>query len=285
MWVIDNNQFLGERESWSRAEQFGDGLFETMAIKNGVVAAVNLHAKRLEKGLKRLKINLPSDDVCAFLLDYIKQMTTKSGMQNGVLKVIVSRGYSARGYGFDKQAKPRVTAFYSSYQAPAADAYENGIVLGECETQCAIQSQLAGLKHLNRLENVLAKAELQNGDFEGVMKNHLGFVIEGTMSNVFFEKDSVLFTPSLLLSGVEGIMRQLIIKYCQKNNIALQILDINMQAPLQFDGAFICNSVMGILPVKKITNESLSIGLITRQLQSALSNGWLNEELAGELYE
>ncbi len=276
MWVIDNSQFLGELDSWSRAEQFGDGLFETMAVKDGVVSSVYLHAKRLKKGLVRLKINLPSDDIHGLLVDYINQMTKKSGRQSGVLKVIVSRGSSARGYSFDKQAKPRVTAFFSEYQSPASNLYKKGIVVSVCQTQCAIQSQLAGLKHLNRLENVLAKAELQDGEFEGLMMNHLGFVIEGTMSNVFFEKNAVLYTPSLTLSGVEGVMRQMVIGYCQDNNITLNVVDIQMQTPLQFDSAFICNSVMGILPVKKIKNESLSIGPITQKLQIAMINAELD---------
>ncbi len=273
MWVMDNQQFLGEVDSWSRAEQFGDGLFETMLVSGGESRALYLHARRLENGLKRLNILPPAQNLHDMLEDYIVKMMKHSGRKDGVLKVMVSRAKSARGYGYDPKSKPCVSVFFSAYQAPNDAQYLNGINIQICKTQCSIQAQLAGLKHLNRLENVLAKSELHANCFEGLMDNHLGFVIEGTMSNVFFEKGGALYTPDLSLSGVKGVMRSLVIAYCKRKNIELNIVNIQLKTAEQFNSAFICNSVMGILPIKTLNNNNLAIGQLTRQLQAAIVSG------------
>jgi len=273
MWVMENQQFLGERDSWSRAEQFGDGVFETLLVSAGICHALPLHAHRLETSLKRLNILLPAQNLQEMLNGYIVKMVNYSALTNGVLKVIVSRGNSARGYGYDPQARACVSVFYSPYERPEEDFYVNGIEVQYCNTQCAIQPQLAGLKHLNRLENVLAKSELIGNCFEGLMSNHLGFVIEGTMSNVFFEKGDSLYTPDLSLSGVNGVMRDLVFKYCERKKINLNVMDIKRDNAEQFSSAFMCNSVMGVLPIKMLNKNNMAIGRVTRQLQLAIESG------------
>ncbi len=273
MWVMENQQFLGERDSWSRAEQFGDGVFETLLVSAGICHALPVHAQRLESGLKRLNIVLPEQNLQDMLNDYVVKMVNHSALTNGVLKVIVSRGNSARGYGYDSQAKACVNVFYSPYVRPEKECYVSGIEVQHCNTQCAIQPQLAGLKHLNRLENVLAKSELTGNCFEGLMNNHLGFVIEGTMSNVFFENGGSLYTPDLSLSGVNGVMRNLIFKFCERKKISLNVMDIKRDNAEQFDSAFMCNSVMGVLPIKMLNKNNMAIGQVTRQLQLAIESG------------
>jgi len=273
MWVIENQQYLGEVDTWSRAEQFGDGVFETLLVSDGVSRALSLHAKRLQLGLRSLQISPPAQNLQDMLSGYVDNMVEYSGLRNGVLKVMVSRAKSARGYGYEDQAEPCIAVFFSPYQPPKSGFYEQGIDVQMCSTQCSIQQQLAGLKHLNRLENVLAKSELQSDCFEGLMGNYLGLVIEGTMSNVFFEKGDALYTPELSLSGVAGIMRSLIMAHCRRKGIALHITHIKMNALAQFDSAFVCNSVMGLLPIKKIKDKPMAIGKLTRQLQMAIRSG------------
>ncbi len=273
MWVMEDQQLLSEVESWSRAEQFGDGVFETLLVTNGVVAAMPWHAKRLEAGLKRLKINSPADNIEKMLNQYLVKMVEVSNLKNGVLKVMVSRGKSARGYGFVASLKSAVSVFYSKHNPLENEKYIKGVSVQICETQCSIQRQLAGLKHLNRLENVLAKSELNTNSFEGLMANELGWLIEGTMSNVFFEQGGALYTPDLTLSGVEGVMRTLIIRYCHKNEIELNITNIKFEAVDAYSSAFICNSVMGILAINTLKNKNMVIGQITKQLQAAVQSG------------
>jgi 4-amino-4-deoxychorismate lyase len=273
MWVMEDQRLLGDVDTWSRAEQFGDGVFETLLVSNGSVAAMSLHAKRLEDGLKQLKIPLPDKNIEELLRQYLMKMVGVSGLKNGVLKVIVSRAKSARGYGFDASKKSVVSVFYSQHKPIETEKYIKGISVQICDTQCAIQRQLAGLKHLNRLENVLAKSELTTQCFEGLMGNELGWLIEGTMSNVFLEVNGVLYTPDLTLSGVEGVMRTLIIRYCQKNEIELNITNIKLKSIGEFNSAFVCNSVIGILAINTLKNKKMVIGQIATQLQAAIQSG------------
>ncbi len=273
MWVMEDQQLLGEVESWSRAEQFGDGVFETLLVSNGFVAAMSWHAQRLESSLKRLKITAPVDNLEELLNQYLVKMIEASNLTNGVLKVMVSRGKSARGYGFVPSLKSNVSVFYSQHNPLENDVYVKGVSVQVCETQCSIQRQLAGLKHLNRLENVLAKSEIYQANFEGLMGNELGWLIEGTMSNVFLEQEGVLYTPDLTLSGVKGVMRTLIIRYCRKNEIKLKVINIKFEAIDGYNSAFICNSVMGIVAIKSLKNKNMAIGQITKQLQAAVQSG------------
>ena len=277
MWAMENDEFLGEIEGWSRGAQFGDGVFETMPIINRQCKTLNLHAIRLEKSLAALKIPLPSNSLKSMLLESINTITLHSQMFDGVLKVMVTRGDSARGYGFDLNLLPKVTLLYSGLVEYPSHIYDSGVALQAVETLCSIQPQLAGLKHLNRLENVLAKNELLPSTFEGIMSNYLGNVIEGTMSNVFFENDDALYSPDLTLSGVEGIMRSLVLRYCGKQNIPLSITDIPRSELDEFDGAFISNSLIGVLPVSSIGKKKLTITPLIKNIVEAVRSGKIYE--------
>ncbi|MEH6344420.1 MAG: aminodeoxychorismate lyase [Bermanella sp.] len=272
MWVIDNQQYLGELGSWNRAAQFGDGLFETLCIVKGVCPALFHHSKRLREGLQRLCIPNPESDITGMLKGFIESMVRHSSNKDGVLKVIVSRGDSARGYGFEDTIKPRVTVFYTAAILQPETIYD-GVCLQYVEAQCSIQPQLAGLKHLNRLENVLAKKEIKSDCFEGIMTNYLGNIIECSMSNIFFERAGKLYTPDLSLSGVAGVMRHLVIQYCKKNSISIAIADIKLIDVEGYDGAFICNSVMGVIPVNKIAKEEFQVSPLIRKIVTMVRCG------------
>lgn len=271
MWVIDQNNYFNEVEGWDRGTQFGDGVFETIRIIDGLPNYFEYHCNRLSESLNKLSIK--TDNVEQLILDYLKQFIDKTNVVQGVLKIIITRGSSARGYGFDNGIKAQVLAFYSNLPSYSMELYSRGVDLTFCETQCSIQSQLAGMKHLNRLENVLAKNEL-NGQFEGLMFNNLGYVIEGTMSNIFFENNNELFTPDLSLSGVNGVMRSVIIDHAKSKNINVNIVNIKKSEIESFQHAFICNSVMGIVPVNRLVGQDMSIGNMTQTLKESLNRGF-----------
>jgi 4-amino-4-deoxychorismate lyase len=271
MWVIEQGNYMGQIDVWDRGVQFGDGLFETMNVTAGVVANLDAHLLRLRSGLKVLSIHEPHQDVKELITQYLTTFVEKTRQAEGVLKIIVTRGSSARGYGFTSDILPNITAFYSPKPNYSQQAYKEGIDVTLCKTQCSVQAQLAGLKHLNRLENVLAKQELTD-EFEGLMCNHLGLVIEGTMSNVFFERDNVLVTPKLNLSGIKGIIRSCVIDECKKQSINMLEQDVSLPLLDSFSMGFICNSVMGIIPIKNINEHVFSIGPITRLLQTRINN-------------
>jgi 4-amino-4-deoxychorismate lyase len=275
MWVVDRGEYRGQVSAWDRGAQFGDGVFETILVLNGLPQNFEMHVDRLEKSFTSLSINNEVDIEC-YISTTLADLLSYSGLHSGVLKVLVSRGDSARGYAVPEGLTPNITLFYSPLPILDETLYRDGVDLKTCNTQCSINPQMSGMKHLNRLENILAKQELGD-EYEGLMHNYLGYVVEGTMSNIFFEKDNVLYTPKLDLSGVEGVMRRSILEICQENNLDVQVVDIKLAEVDVFNSAFICNSIIGVLPVNKIDKNKLSIGVVTKQLQ-ALANKRSNSE-------
>ena len=145
---------------------------------------------------------------------------------------------------------------------------EDGIKLRFCRQRLSLNPSLAGIKHMNRLEQVLARAEWQDEDiFEGLMLDTHDRVIEGTISNLFLIKGGILFTPELSECGVAGIVREIVKELAQFANIPLQEGQVYKQELLQANEIFITNSVIGILPVNRIEQYRFSVGSICRTLQ------------------
>src|SRR5215471_865923 len=134
-----------------RGLAYGDGVFETMLLRQGQVRFVEDHLARLEFGCKRLGISAPSIDALKNDLQLI------AGAQNdGVIKLIVTRGAGGRGYRASADLAPtRIAILYASIEPDA----EDGIEVRWCATRLARNATLAGIKHLNRLEYVLAHNE------------------------------------------------------------------------------------------------------------------------------
>lgn len=262
MKVFQNGQIITEVEGWDRGLQFGDGLFETIRISNGNPVAVQFHEARLNTGMKRLGFPAEAEasHIISSALDaFLGEANSNTGMGDGVLKVIVTRGNSARGYRPPQSAEINITAFFSDLSFYPEAYYQDGIKVGFCQTQAAIQPQLAGLKHLNRLDCVLAASEVANKDGEwqeGVMLNDLGFVIEGTMSNVFVKIDGQWITPKLDRSGVAGTMRQRII---ERADLDVTVRDISISELNSVSSMFVCNSLIGIWPVSDVDGRALTI--------------------------
>lgn len=276
MWVIDEGRYLGEHQTWNRAAQFADGLFETLVVRDGEYLALAQHVSRMRHGCDILNLQLPEQGLLSVFEEYKKVLLDQAGLSNGTLKIMARRADSARGYSYDNN-QIVFTAFLSQGSSLSAGFYDKGVSLQYCQTQCSIQAQLAGLKHLNRLENVLAKNELQAGIFEGLMSNAFDYVVEGTMSNVFFEKNGKLITPDLDVSGVKGVMRALIIKYCEKHDINVQQCNIKKESIADFNSMFVCNSLVGVLPVQQVEKKLFTIGPITTDLLKAWRGGELYE--------
>ncbi|WP_396586320.1 aminodeoxychorismate lyase [Bermanella sp. R86510] len=267
MWIAENGHFIGEVSGYDRGLQFGDGVFETMRVKSSHIVALDLHVARLENSLDALNIPRPYSNIQDWIAEQCQMLLEQSNLTHAILKLIVTRGTSNRGYRYDSSITPNV--MLSLNPSPSVDSaiYNEGVETRLCKTQCAIQPQLAGLKHLNRLENVLARAEVK-GEFEGLMCNAYGYVVEGTMSNLLFLKDSQFYTPKLNVSGVKGIMRQRVINHL-KNNIGVIETDIAQNSLPSFDSVLLCNSVLGVVPIRKIEQNSYTIAPQAAQLVNA----------------
>ena len=250
-----------------RAIHYGDGLFETIAVRDGCIEYWQRHMQRLVSGCERLNIPMPD---ASLLLNETRQLVNK---QQGVIKIIISRGEGGRGYRAPNVANPkRVIGFYPLPQYPV-EFQQQGIQLTVCKTPLGLNPVLAGMKHLNSLEQVLARSEWDDGKIaEGLMLDINGNVIEGTMSNLFFVRDGQLCTPVLSNSGVAGIVRDVVIECCQQLNISLSQGSYGLDDVLAADELFVTNSVISIWPVKQLLKSSYPLGPVTQQLQQALAN-------------
>ncbi|WP_347987086.1 aminodeoxychorismate lyase [Methylomonas sp. AM2-LC] len=247
-----------------RGFQYGDGLFETIEVLNGRPLFLERHLKRLNHGCHRLLIPAPDQEL---LIAEAEQMSAST--QRAVLKLIVTRGSGGRGYRQPAQLSPtRVFALYPFPDYPK-QFHTDGVAVRLCKQRLGINQSLAGIKHLNRLEQILARAEWQNEEItEGIMLDHDNFVIEGTMSNVFLGKEGILYTPKLTNCGVAGIVRQMVIEFSTQYEIPLLEQEIECSALWQADEIFITNSILGICPVRMIEQTHFSIGTQTKKLQA-----------------
>lgn len=236
-----------------RGFQYGDGIFETIAYKNNKLELWHEHMQRLQLGCERL--SLKKVEPSLWLADF-KKLNISA---DAVIKICISRGISSRGYAYNSQHEiTRVISASSWPDYPLENS--RGITAIFCKTPVSMNAALAGLKHLNRLDNVLARNEWNNSDIaEGLMLDNQGHIVEGTMSNVFCVLGDELYTPSLAQSGVAGIMRQQVIELAKKLKLSVNVVDINKENFLQMDALFITNSIIGIWPIKKIIDENISL--------------------------
>ena len=236
-----------------RGFQYGDGLFETIAFKNNKLQLWDEHMQRLRYGCERL--SLDTVDESLWLEDIDKCQLS----EDTVIKLSVSRGVSGRGYAYSQgDSVTRVTASFSMPGYPEVNW--QGINATLCRTPISMNSALAGIKHLNRLDNVLARNEWKTADIaEGFMFDSQGHVIEGTMSNVFCVLGDELYTPALERCGVAGVMREQVINCAKELKIPVSIVDISKQNFLQMDAVFITNSLIGLWPVMKIVENEGSV--------------------------
>lgn len=231
--------------SHDRGLLYGDGLFETMTVVAGEIPLWPLHVERLKRGCKRLKLQCPSLDL---LSKEIAQLT--SNIDRAVIKLILTRGSSGRGYAPATDAITTRILQCHPWPQLSRDYWETGVKVIFCQHQLARQPALAGIKHLNRLEQVLARAEWQDPTIqEGLLSDIDGNIIEAVSHNVFVVNDNTVATPDLSHSGVAGVMREYLMSMLHEKGYPLRVAPIPKQTLLAADAVFLCNSIHGIWPV------------------------------------
>jgi len=250
-----------------RGFQYGDGLFETIRVDGGAPEFWDRHMARLAFGCARLAIPAPD----AALLRR-EAMRLCEGAGDGVLKIIVTRGIGGRGYNPAGAASPsRVVALHPAPDHPESFARE-GVRLHLCETRLSDQPRLAGLKHLNRLEQVLARSEWSDAETaEGLMCDGADAAIEGTMSNLFLIHGGEIHTPDLARCGVAGIMRAVVLEMARGMGFSVKTRRVARAEVDEADEVFVTNSVIGIWPVRALGERKLRRGPITAELVEALA--------------
>ncbi|WP_035578537.1 MULTISPECIES: aminodeoxychorismate lyase [unclassified Halomonas] len=221
-----------------RGLAYGDGLFETVLLRAGSPVLWRYHVARLAQGCHRLGIPLP----CQQALDAAWQGDPTAEFE--VLKLILTRGSGGRGYAQPDQMAPRLLSRRAPFQ-PSVERWQKGVAVRLCDLQLARQPRLAGIKHLNRLENVLARQEWSDSAIaEGVLADSEGFVVEATSMNVFWQQAGEVLTPPLDQCGVAGTLRAAMLEQgavAQASLLLHQLADV--------ERLWVANSVQGVWPV------------------------------------
>ena len=246
-----NGKINNEISIVDRAFNYGDGIFTTAKISHGRIEFLARHIERLTVSCKKLNIAFTQQD------NLFSEITAVAGSyKNAVLKIVITAGQGGRGYSRMGVSNSNVVISIHDVPEHYAIWQEQGIQLGIANCQLGLNPMLKGLKHLNRLEQVLIRAELdQRSEDDLVVTNINNQVIEASAANLFWFKANHLFTPNLDESGVFGIIRQQIIEL--RSDLHIVKAEIN-----ELDDAtaiFICNCVMGVIPVKNYKGRSLAL--------------------------
>lgn len=246
-----------------RGFQYGDGLFETALLVRGSVRFLDDHLRRLYSGCARLGIAPPDEEI---LRNEIAQVT--DGAERGVLKIIVTRGAGGRGYRSPAgMQSTRVVALHALDQSPPA-----ALRLRWCDTRLGRNAHLAGIKHLNRLEQVLAQNERRAGEAdEGLMLDTEGEVVCATAANVFVVRNGTLTTPDLRFCGVRGVMRARVLQAAAKLRLAVSEEPLWPKDLATAREVFITNAVRGIRSVASLDSLEWNETRVATHLAQALS--------------
>ena len=252
------NQLFDMQE---RGLHYGDGLFETLLKLNGDMPLWNSHYDRLREGCDKLHMPLPPEK---WLLQKIA--TETADHDSRIIKIIVTRGRGGRG--LELPPGNQVSVFVFSYPYTAIDNRAFELDVSICHTRLPINPNLAGLKHLNRLDYVLAANELRlmGNKNEAILCDTDGYIVEGIVSNLFFCIRGEVFTPSLDFAGVEGVMRKQILIYLENHGTPVKVGRFLPDLLLKSCECFLCNSVHGVRPIRSIDESTFSTGNISHML-------------------
>jgi 4-amino-4-deoxychorismate lyase len=264
LWLV-NGQSTGVDPA-DRGLAYGDGLFETMALRDGHIRWFDLHLDRLEEGCRRLEIPPPSRTLLAA---EIGAHSPSNG--RAVVKVIVTRGSGARGYLPPEPATPTRVLAVSSWPEYPRLYYRDGISVHVCQLRIGENPALAGIKHLCRLEQVLAQLELRGQAVQqGLMLDTRGNVVGGTSSNVFAVQGTELVTPTLARCGIKGVMRRAVLEAARTLRVSAEERDLTLPELLAADELFMTNALFGIWPVTNVDGKHFAVGPTTTRLTAAL---------------
>lgn len=254
-----------------RGLAYGDGVFESMRVHAGTLPLWTRHRERLHAGAARLGLGLP-------LIEVIEAHISEAiaGIDAGVLKLLVTRGSGGRGYA--PPTVPVPTWMLALHPLPSASA--SGLRVRWCETRLALQPALAGIKHCNRIEQVLARVECDEaGCEEGLMLSMAGEVVCATAANLLVLRGSRWITPSVQACGVAGVCRGWLV-----DQGLVDIGKITAHAVETADALALCNAVRGILPVSSVGvieyRGHSAVAALQTHLAAAFPMFHLNKEVA-----
>ena len=252
-----------------RGLAYGDGVFRTLRMQAGRPVCWERQYAKLQRDCNALKIPCPS----ALVLSSELQQLGKT-QADGIAKIIITRGISARGYAPATQSEATRILSVTPTTTYPTEYYRQGVRVHTCKLRLGHQALLAGIKHLNRLENVLAASEWQNQDMaEGLLSDISDYVISGTRSNLFMLRGSILYTPNLLRCGIAGVQRDRVMDWAKQHGMTCTVADLRMEELVLADEVFLVNSVFGLWPVREFADYRRTQHPTAWKIQE-----WLNDE-------
>ncbi len=249
-----------------RGLAYGDGVFRTIKVVAGLPEQWPAHYQKLVADCAAINIVCPSAEL---LMSDWQQLF--SAGEDAVAKIIITRGEGERGYKPSAITAPM--RLISKFAMPnyAKANFSDGVHLHLCETRLAAQPKLAGVKTLNRLENVLARMEWSNHALvDGVMLDMNGNVIECTSANIFARFGDALITPKLDLCGIAGITRQRIMMLAPSLSLKIDVQHMSFAQLLTADEIIICNSLYGAWQVRCIQENTIQSNGLATAVRAAL---------------
>ncbi len=230
-----------------RVVNYGDGCFTTIRVQHRKPLLWPQHIARLQQSVRRLQLPEPDWSV----LDRQIKNLADSIEEYGVLKVMLTRGQGGRGYSPHLTHSPLVIVTQSAFPTHYHQWREQGIVVGDADQRLSITPMLAGLKHNNRLEQVLLKQEVETKQWdEAIVLDANHYIAEGVTANLFWQQNDQLFTASLAQSGVWGLMRQQVCEWAKATGISLSYVDEPISVLENATAIFFTNALMGAVPVR-----------------------------------
>ena len=263
--ILVNGHPADSVDARDRGLAYGDGVFRTLRTRDGQPIWWRDHYAKLAADCAALMLACPDEaglhgEVCR---------VAEAG--EGVVKILLTRGVGARGYALPPGLATTCIVFSAPLPGHAQTAEPSDITARWCALKLARQPRLAGVKHLNRLENVLARAEWDDpAIFEGLLCDDSGAVIGGVMSNLLVARDGVLYTPDLSQCGVAGVARARLLRAAARRGIRTHVERLTPDAILAADEVMICNSVIGVRRVARLDGKTWPPAGWTDILKTAL---------------
>ena len=261
--VFVNGQAQNSISALDRGLLYGDSLFETIPLIDGRALMMDDHLARLKKGVFKLGFNVDISTLKRELGLFIKHINLDQKYNKNVLRITLTRSEQSRGY--QPIAGIPANRMLSIHDWPEYDKtiYSSGMNIGLSQIQYAQQPFLAGIKHGNRLEQVLAAQSISNDQDDVLMSDTQEHIISTSKGNIFLQFNDEWFTPDLRLCGIDGVIRSAILSLFSSTKVACSIG--NMTIAELFDrkdeikAAFCCNSILGVAPIKTLLDGNIRL--------------------------
>lgn len=276
--VFLNGRFVPEEQAvvsvFDRGFLYGDGLFETLRVMNGVPLRWDAHWRRFALGLQRLGLSV------SWLPEYLRanaaNLSHHNGLPDALLRLTISRGVGERGYSPRGADAP--TFLMSLHPAPELTAEAKRVKLHTASLRLPVGDWLSACKTANKLLHVLARAEAEAaGADEALLLNPRGEVAEATSANLFWIEGNTLHTPPLTSGALPGVTRADVLGLCRSLGITAAETTADLARLLRAEGAFLTSSASGVVEVVELDGEAMASALLTARIRAALLDSWRAE--------